>query len=233
MKKAVVLVSGGIDSATCCAFARKQGFELYAMSFSYGQRHSVELDAASRVTSFFAVADHKIVNIDLRAFGGSSLTSSLEVPKNREPDKENEIPNTYVPARNTIFLSFALGWAEVLGCRDIYIGVNAIDYSGYPDCRPEFIAAYEQMANVATKAAVEGSKLTIHTPLLLLTKADIIRAGAAMGINYGITHSCYDPSEDGKACGTCDSCIIRRRGFEEANVPDPTVYVPGPGGHAR
>lgn len=227
MKKAVVLVSGGIDSATCCGFARQDGFELYAMSFSYGQRHSVELEAASKVASFFGIADHKVVNIDLRAFGGSSLTSSLDVPKNREPDKQSEIPNTYVPARNTIFLSFALGWAEVLGCRDIYIGVNAIDYSGYPDCRPEFIAAYEQMANVATKAAVEGSKLKIHTPLLLLTKADIIRTGSAMGIDYGITHSCYDPSADRKACGTCDSCIIRRKGFEDANLPDPTVYVPG------
>jgi 7-cyano-7-deazaguanine synthase len=230
MKKAVVLVSGGIDSATCCGFARQDGFELYAMSFSYGQRHSVELDAASKVASFFGITDHKVVNIDLRAFGGSSLTSSLEVPKNREPEKECEIPNTYVPARNTIFLSFALGWAEVLGCRDIYIGVNVIDYSGYPDCRPEFIAAYEQMANVATKAAVEGSKLKIHTPLLLLTKAAIIRAGSAMGIDYGITHSCYDPSVDGKACSTCDSCIIRRKGFEEANVPDPTVYVSDTGG---
>jgi 7-cyano-7-deazaguanine synthase len=228
MKKAVVLVSGGIDSATCCGFARKEGFELYAMSFAYGQRHSVELDAASRVAAFFKVTDHKVVNIDLRAFGGSSLTSMLEVPKNREPDKESEIPNTYVPARNTIFLSFALGWAEVLGCRDIYIGVNAIDYSGYPDCRPEFIAAYEQMANVATKAAVEGGKLKIHTPLLLLTKAEIIRTGFSMGIDYGITHSCYDPSMDGKACGTCDSCIIRRRGFEEAKVPDPTRYGVGP-----
>lgn len=225
IKKAVVLVSGGIDSATCCGFARQEGFLLYAMSFSYGQRHSVELDAASRVASFFKVADHKVVNIDLRAFGGSSLTSSLEVPKNREPDTESEIPNTYVPARNTIFLSFALGWAEVLGCRDIYIGVNAIDYSGYPDCRPEFIAAYEQMANVATKAAVEGSKLKIHTPLLSLTKAEIIRTGSEMGIDYGITHSCYDPSKDGKACGRCDSCIIRRRGFEEAGVSDPTRYM--------
>jgi 7-cyano-7-deazaguanine synthase len=225
MKKAVVLVSGGIDSATCCGFARQEGFELYVMSFSYGQRHSVELDAARKVASFFAVADQKVVNIDLRAFGGSSLTSSIEVPKNRDLDSDTEIPNTYVPARNTIFLSFALGWAEVLECRDIFIGVNAIDYSGYPDCRPEFIAAFEQMANVATKAAVEGSKLTIHTPLLLLTKADIIRAGTAMGIDYSMTHSCYDPSEDGSACGKCDSCIIRRKGFEDANVADPTRYA--------
>ena len=225
MKKAVVLVSGGIDSATCCGFARQEGFELYTMSFSYGQRHSVELDAARKVASFFAVVDQKVVNIDLRAFGGSSLTSSIEVPKNRDLDSDTEIPNTYVPARNTIFLSFALGWAEVLGCRDIFIGVNAIDYSGYPDCRPEFIAAFEQMANVATKAAVEGSKLTIHTPLLLLTKADIIRAGTAMGIDYSMTHSCYDPSEDGGACGKCDSCIIRRKGFEDANVADPTRYA--------
>lgn len=225
MKKAVVLVSGGIDSATCCAFARKERFELYAMSFSYGQRHSVELEAASRVTSFFKCTEHKVVTIDLRAFGGSSLTSSMDVPKNRDPDSDQSIPNTYVPARNTIFLSFATGWAEVLGCRDIYIGVNAIDYSGYPDCRPEFIAAYEKMANLATKAGIEGNRLTIHTPLLLMTKAEIIRSGAEMGVDYSITHSCYDPSADGKACGRCDSCIIRKKGFEAAGVKDPTIYV--------
>lgn len=225
MKKAVVLVSGGIDSATCCAFARKDGFELYAMSFSYGQRHSVELDAAGKVETFFKCIEHKVVTIDLRAFGGSSLTSSLDVPKNRNTDSDKSIPNTYVPARNTIFLSFATGWAEILGCRDIYIGVNAIDYSGYPDCRPEFIAAYEKMANLATKAGVEGNRLSIHTPLLKMTKAEIIRAGAEMGVDYSITHSCYDPSSDGKACGKCDSCIIRRKGFESAGVKDPTSYA--------
>lgn len=224
MKKAVVLLSGGIDSATCCAFARKDGFELYAMSFSYGQRHSVELESAKRVAGFFSVGDHRIVNIDLRAFGGSSLTDSINVPKNRDIDNVGTIPNTYVPARNTIFLSFALGWAEVLECSDIFIGVNAVDYSGYPDCRPEFIAAYESMANLATKASVEGRTLKIHTPLLFLTKAEIIQAGTTMGINYGITHSCYDPSPDGLACGSCDSCQIRKKGFEEAGVKDPTRY---------
>ena len=224
MKKAIVLVSGGIDSATCCAFARKEGFELYAMSFSYGQRHSVELEAAKKVASSFNAIEHKIVTIDLRAFGGSSLTSVMEVPKNRDIDLQSSIPNTYVPARNTIFLSFAIGWAEVLECRDIFIGVNAIDYSGYPDCRPEFIEAYEQVANLATKAAVEGCRLKIHTPLLMLTKADIIRAGSQMHVDYSITHSCYDPSVNGKACGTCDSCIIRKKGFQDASISDPTIY---------
>ncbi len=224
MKKAIVLVSGGIDSATCCAFARKDGFELYAMSFSYGQRHSIELGAAGKVASFFNVVEQKIVTIDLRAFGGSSLTSLMDVPKNRNIDIEKSIPNTYVPARNTIFLSFAIGWAEVLKCRDIFIGVNAIDYSGYPDCRPEFIAAYEQMANLATKAAIEGDRLNIHTPLLKLSKSEIIKAGSQMNIDYSITHSCYDPSENGNACGTCDSCIIRKKGFEDAELSDPTIY---------
>lgn len=224
MAKAVILVSGGLDSATCCAFAEKQGFELYAMSFSYGQRHSIEIDSAKRVANFFKVSEHRIVTIDLRAFGGSSLTSLTEVPKNRVLD-ENSIPNTYVPARNTIFLSFALGWAEVLGCTDIFIGVNAVDYSGYPDCRPQFISAYERMANLATKSAVEGKKLTIHTPLVNLTKAQIIKAGVEMGVDYGITHSCYDPSPEGLACGMCDSCRIRKRGFEEAGVTDPTRYA--------
>jgi 7-cyano-7-deazaguanine synthase len=228
MKKAVILLSGGIDSATCCAFARKDGFDLYAMSFSYGQRHSIELESARRVAEFFSVKDHRIVNIDLRAFGGSSLTSSMNVPKNRDIDKEDTIPSTYVPARNTIFLSFALGWAEVLECSDIFIGVNAVDYSGYPDCRPEFITAYERMANLATKASVEGRKLKIHTPLLLLSKAEIIKAGTDLGIDYGITHSCYDPTPEGLACGLCDSCQIRRRGFEQAGVEDPTRYSKQP-----
>jgi 7-cyano-7-deazaguanine synthase len=224
MKSAIVLVSGGIDSATCCALARKEGFKIYAMSFAYGQRHTVELDAAKRVVNFFSAEEHRIVTIDLRAFGGSSLTSTTEVPKNRDTDTDTSIPNTYVPARNTIFLSFALGWAEVLGCNDIYIGVNSVDYSGYPDCRPEFIDAYQIMANLATKAGVEGCRLTIHTPLISLTKADIIKQGVAMGIDYGITHSCYDPTPDGFACGTCDSCIIRKKGFVSAGVNDPTQY---------
>jgi len=226
MKKTVVLVSGGIDSATCCAFAKRDGFEIYAMSFSYGQRHSVELDAAKRVAAYFKAADHKIVTIDLRAFGGSSLTSSeMTVPKDRDIHSENDIPNTYVPARNTIFMSFALGWAEVIGSNDLYIGVNAVDYSGYPDCRPEYIDAYSKMANLATKAGVEGGRFTIHTPLLRLTKAEIIRAGISMQTDYSITHSCYDPSPDGKACGKCDSCVLRHKGFVDAGVADPTVYM--------
>jgi len=228
MKKAVILLSGGIDSATCCAFARKGGFDLYAMSFSYGQRHSIELESARRVAGFFSVKDHHIVNIDLRAFGGSSLTSSIDVPKNRNVENEELIPSTYVPARNTIFLSFALGWAEVLKCSDIFIGVNAVDYSGYPDCRPDFIKAYERMANLATKASVEGRKMEIHTPLLFLSKAEIIQAGTEMGINYEITHSCYDPGPEGLACGFCDSCQIRRKGFEQAGLKDPTRYSKQP-----
>ncbi len=225
MKKAVVLLSGGLDSATCCAFARRDGFELYAMSFSYGQRHSVELDAAKRVASFFNVADHKIVTIDLRAFGGSSLTSDvMDVPLNRDIESSGDIPNTYVPARNTIFLSFALGWAEVAGCDDLYIGVNAVDYSGYPDCRPEYIDAFSKVANLATKKGVEGNHFTIHTPLINLTKAEIIKSGIEMGVDYSITHSCYKPSDDGRACGRCDSCVLRHNGFVAAGVADPTVY---------
>ncbi len=240
MKKSVVLVSGGLDSATCCGFARKEGFDIYALSFSYGQRHRVELESARKVASFFKAVEHRVINIDLRAFGGSSLTSDMDVPKNRFPRDENsiskeitsgvqsqtqnDIPNTYVPARNTIFLSYALGWAEVLGCNDIFIGVNAVDYSGYPDCRPQFIDAFQKMANLATKAAVENQKITIHTPLISLTKAQIIKAGISMNIDYSITHSCYDPSPDGLACGSCDSCIIRKRGFQDAGVEDPTHY---------
>lgn len=225
MDKAVVLLSGGLDSATCCGFAKKDGRRIYAMSFSYGQRHSVELDAARRVAAFFNAVEHRIVTIDLRAFGGSSLTSAMDVPKNRNIEKESTIPNTYVPARNTIFLSFALGWAEVLGCTAIYTGVNAVDYSGYPDCRPEYIEAYEKMANLATRAGVEGRRTHIVTPLINLTKAEIVRAGVEMGIDYSITHSCYDPAPSGLACGTCDSCTIRRNGFISAGVEDPTKYV--------
>ena len=226
MTDAIVLLSGGIDSATCCAIAKDEGFALHAMSFSYGQRHSVELEAAKRVAASLAICEHKIVEIDLRAFGGSSLTAPLSVPKNRDlHNQDGEIPLTYVPARNTIFLSFALAWAEVLGSADIFIGVNAVDYSGYPDCRPEYIGAYERMANLATRAGVEGSRLTIHTPLIELTKAAIIKRGAALGVDYGLTHSCYDPSAQGLACGACDSCLIRKKGFTEAKIADPTRYV--------
>jgi queuosine biosynthesis protein QueC len=224
-KKAIVLLSGGLDSTTCCAIAKSKGFDIYAMSFAYGQRHHVELSASKRVAAFFNVKEHRVVTIDLAVFGGSSLTSTLEVPKNRLGKKRSEeIPNTYVPARNTIFLSFALGWAEVLGCSNIFIGVNALDYSGYPDCRPEYITAFQAMANLATKAAVEGHDLFIHTPLINLTKAQIIRLGVGLGVDYFLTHSCYDPSPDGLACGACDSCLLRKKGFEEAGIKDVTKY---------
>jgi 7-cyano-7-deazaguanine synthase len=226
MKKAVLLLSGGIDSATCGAIAKHEGFALYAMSFSYGQRHAIELESAKKVAAHLGVAEHRIVSIDLAAFGGSSLTSSQDIPKNRDLNKgKPTIPSTYVPARNTIFLSFALGWAEVLDAREIFIGVNAIDYSGYPDCRPEFIGAFQRMANLATRAGVEGRHLTLHTPLLKLTKGAIIKKGIALNMDYRLTHSCYDSSPDGAACGQCDSCIIRKKGFEEAEVEDPTRYV--------
>jgi len=229
MKNAVVLLSGGIDSATSAAIAKSEGFGLFGMSFHYGQRHCVELEAARRVAGALDMKTHREVAIDLRAFGGSSLTSSENVPKNRdlESDENASIPNTYVPARNTIFLSFALGWAEILGTGDIFVGVNAVDYSGYPDCRPEYIEAYERMANLATKAAVQGRTFKIHTPLINLTKADIIRKGTELGLDYSITHSCYDPSPEGLACGACDSCRIRKKGFGEAGVPDPTKYRVG------
>ncbi|GFO68556.1 7-cyano-7-deazaguanine synthase [Geomonas limicola] len=224
-KKAVILYSGGLDSTTCLAIAREQGFEPYAISFRYGQRHSHEMEVAKRNARPMGAADHLVVDFDLRKMGGSALTSDLAVPKTGV--EENEIPVTYVPARNTIFLSFALGWAEVLGAFDIFIGVNALDYSGYPDCRPEFIEAYEKMANLATKTGVEGSKLTIHTPLISLTKAEIIKKGLSLGIDYAQTHSCYDPAEDGAACGLCDSCRLRLKGFAEAGVSDPARYVKG------
>jgi len=227
MKKAIILLSGGIDSATCAAIAKHEGYKLYPMSFSYGQRHSVELKAAKKIAAFLKVAEHKIVRIDLRTFGGSSLTSPLPVPKNRDLGRRNEIPSTYVPARNTIFLSYALAWAEVLGIKDIFIGVNAVDYSGYPDCRPEYIKAFRSMANLATKAGVKGCKIVIHTPLIRLTKAEIIKKGHVLGFDYDLTHSCYDPSPDGKACGECDSCLIRKKGFKEARVKDPTKYKKG------
>lgn len=224
-KKAVILYSGGLDSTTCLAIAREQGFDPYAISFRYGQRHSHELEVAKRNARPMGALDHLMVDFDLRKMGGSALTSEMAVPKTGV--EENEIPVTYVPARNTIFLSFALGWAEVLGSFDIFIGVNALDYSGYPDCRPAFIEAYEKMANLATKAGVEGRKMTIHTPLISLTKAEIIKKGLSLGVDYALTHSCYDPAEDGAACGLCDSCRLRLKGFAEAGVADPAPYVKG------
>ncbi|NIQ96484.1 MAG: 7-cyano-7-deazaguanine synthase QueC [Desulfuromonadales bacterium] len=223
-KKAVVLYSGGLDSTTCLAIARDEGFTPYAMSFAYGQRHSIELDKAAEYAPQQGVADHQVVQVDLRKIGGSALTSDIEVPKGRQVD--DAIPVTYVPARNTIFLSFALGWAEVLDCFDIYIGVNALDYSGYPDCRPEYIAAFETMANLATKAGVEGTgRYRIHAPLIDLSKADIIRRGLELGVDYRLTHSCYDPTPEGLACGACDSCRLRLKGFAEAGAEDPVEYV--------
>lgn len=225
-KPAVVLLSGGLDSTTVLAIAKKQGFEPFALSFRYGQRHAVELAAADRVANSIGVSRHVIADIDLRVFGGSSLTSDADVPKHgsvQELDDEG-IPSTYVPARNTIFLSFALAYAETVGAEDIFIGVNALDYSGYPDCRPEYIEAFERMANLATRVGVEGSKLTIHTPLISLTKAEIVRTGTALGVDYGLTSSCYDPSPTGQPCGGCDSCLLRLKGFEEAGVPDPLEY---------
>jgi 7-cyano-7-deazaguanine synthase len=224
MKKEVLLYSGGLDSTTCMAMAKAEGFAPYAMSFAYGQRHSIELEKARRYAPLVGAVEHQLVEIDLRRIGGSALTSELAVPKGGVV--EGEIPVTYVPARNTIFLSFALGWAEVLGAFDIYVGVNALDYSGYPDCRPEYIAAFETLANLATRAGVEGTgRYRIHTPLLRLTKADIIRQGLALGVDYALTHSCYDPSPAGLACGQCDSCLLRLKGFAEAGVKDPVAYV--------
>lgn len=222
-KRAVVLLSGGLDSATVLAIARAQDYEPYALSFAYGQRHVWELEAAKRVASALGAVKHQTITIDLRAFGGSALTDEIEVPKGRTAGEMAEgIPITYVPARNTIFLSFALAWAEVLGSSDIFIGVNALDYSGYPDCRPELIQAFETMANLATKAGVEGRQaLKIHTPLIAMTKADIIRKGLELGVDYGLTSSCYDPSSDGVPCEQCDSCVLREKGFREAGAADP------------
>lgn len=226
MRRAVVLASGGLDSSTTMALAKKQGFDLYALSFDYGQRHRCELEAAKRVARSLDIRHHIVAKIDLRIFGGSALTADIDVPKERAVDRiSSEIPITYVPARNTIFLSFALGWCEVLHAQDIFMGVNAIDYSGYPDCRPEFLEAFEALANLATRAGVEGnSKYRIHAPLLNMSKAQIIRAGAESGLDLSLTHSCYDPSPQGLACGTCDSCILRRRGFKESGIVDPTHY---------
>jgi 7-cyano-7-deazaguanine synthase len=225
-KKAAVLVSGGIDSATTLALAKQQGFEPYALSFDYGQRHAIELEAARRIVQQIGAAQHIIIKIDLRVLGGSALTADIAVPKKREPSKlSSEIPATYVPARNTIFLSFALGWCEVLGAQDIFIGANAVDYSGYPDCRPVYLAEFERLAQLATKEGVEGrAHYRIHAPLIQMTKAEIMRTGSAAGVDFSLTHSCYDPAEDGSACGSCDSCLIRRKGFAEAGLQDPTRY---------
>ena len=224
-KRAVVLLSGGLDSATVLAIAKSQGYEPYALSFSYGQRHIIELQSAARVADSLGVAMHRVAAIDLRVFGGSALTADIEVPKGRDADAMSHgIPITYVPARNTIFLSFALAWAEVLGSSDIFIGVNALDYSGYPDCRPEFIEAFEKMANLATKAGVEGRQaLKIHTPLIAMTKAQIIARGLELGVDYALTSSCYDPSSTGAPCGQCDSCLLRQKGFRENGLEDPLV----------
>jgi 7-cyano-7-deazaguanine synthase len=228
MKKpaAVVLFSGGLDSTTVLAMAKSQGFDCYALSFRYGQRHIHELAAAATIAAAQGVARHVVAQIDLREFGGSALTADIEVPKGRSTsDMSHGIPITYVPARNTVFLSFALAWAETLGSSDIFVGVNALDYSGYPDCRPEYIATYETMANLATKAGIEGTqKLKIHTPLINLTKAQIVQEGQRLGVDYSHTSSCYDPQEDGKPCGGCDSCLLRAKGFAEAGVKDP-LYV--------
>lgn len=222
-KKAVILYSAGLDSTTCLAIAQAEGFTPYAISFDYGQRHSHELELARANAKLLGAVEHLVVAFDLRQVGGSALTSDIAVPKE---GVSSDIPVTYVPARNTIFLSFALGWAEVLGAFDIFIGVNALDYSGYPDCRPEYIEAYQRMANLATKAGVEGTgRFTIHTPLLQLTKAEIIQRGLALGVDYSRTHSCYDPAPDGRSCGRCDSCRLRLKGFAEAGLPDPLPYV--------
>ena len=225
-QKAVVLLSGGIDSTTTLAIAQKTGFETYALSFRYGQRHEIELKSALSIAKNYSVAKHLIVDIDLRLIGGSALTGNIDVPKSRSVgEMGKDIPVTYVPARNTIFLSYALAWAEVIGSSDIFIGVNALDYSGYPDCRPEYIASYEKMANLATKAGVEGNqKLKIHTPLIEMSKAYTIRQGMELGVDYSLTHSCYDPSDEGLACGECDSCLLRLKGFQEAGLSDPIKY---------
>jgi 7-cyano-7-deazaguanine synthase len=222
VNKAVCLLSGGLDSATCLAFARREGYECYALSFDYGQRHRIELEAAAKVAACLGAARHVFAKISLDTFGGSALTADIAVPKTRSLDEmARGIPVTYVPARNTIFLSFALAWAEVLASSDIFIGVNALDYSGYPDCRPEFIEAYQRMANLATKAGVEGhTRLRIHTPLIQLSKAEIVKLGRDLGVPFGLTHSCYDPLPGGRACGECDACLLRRKGFEEAGIED-------------
>jgi 7-cyano-7-deazaguanine synthase len=227
LKKAVILSSGGIDSTTVMAIAGKEGYELYSLSFRYGQRHALELEAARKVSEALGAKSHLVIDLDLGKIGGSALTADIPVPKARsEAEMRQGIPITYVPARNTIFLSYALAWAEVMEAPDIFIGVNAVDYSGYPDCRPEYIRAFEDMANLAVKAAVEGRmRIAIRAPLIRMTKAEIILKGTALGVDYALTHSCYDPTPQGKACGQCDSCLLRRKGFREAGIPDPTPYT--------
>jgi len=230
MKKAVCLLSGGLDSTTTLALAKDEGYQIYAISFRYGQRHLYELNAAKKVAAFLKVKKHLVLDVDLRSIGGSALTDQIDVPKGREENEmAQSIPLTYVPARNTIFLSLALAWAETLQASDLFIGVNALDYSGYPDCRPEYIEAFERMANLATRAGVEGKPFHIHTPLVQLSKAQIIQKAADLKVDFKITHSCYDPSKDGKACGSCDSCLLRKKGFQEAGIPDPTEYTKKPG----
>lgn len=224
-KKAVVLLSGGLDSATVLAMVRDQGYRPFALSFAYGQRHAIELEAATRVAEALGAEEHRTINIDLGVFGGSALTDDIDVPKGRSTEEmERDIPITYVPARNTVFLSYALAWAEVLGAGDIFIGINALDYSGYPDCRPDYIEAFEVMANLATRAGVEGRKTSIHAPLIEMTKGEIIKSGVGLGVDYGLTISCYDPDDAGRACGACDSCTLRRKGFQDSGLPDPTKY---------
>jgi len=222
--KAVVLVSGGLDSTTCLGIAREKGFELYALTFNYGQRHNHELNSSKMIVDFFNIHDHSIIDIDLAKFGGSALTDQIDIPKKRDLSDMAEIPVTYVPARNTVFLSLALAWAEVLGSFDIFIGVNALDYSGYPDCRPEYISSFEKTANLATKASVSGSSFRVHTPLIDMTKSEIIKVGIGLGIDYGLTSSCYDPNQGGNPCGLCDACYLRLKGFKEAGIIDPLNY---------
>lgn len=227
-RNAVVLLSGGLDSTTVLAIAQDEGFDVHALSFGYGQRHSIELDSAREIAARAGLKRHEVVDIDLRAFGGSALTSDIEVPKARSlDDMASDIPVTYVPARNTVFLSFALAFAEVISADDLFIGVNALDYSGYPDCRPEYIEAFRTMANLATKRGVEGHELRIHTPLIDLTKAEIIARGTALGVDYSLTRSCYDPTPAGESCGSCDSCLLRLRGFAENGLADPAPYIGG------
>jgi 7-cyano-7-deazaguanine synthase len=226
MKRAVVLLSGGLDSSTTVAICRNEGYEIYTLSFRYGQRHEREIAAAKKIAIALGVHEHRVAEINLRIFGGSALTDMIDVPKNRaESEIASGVPVTYVPARNTIFLSYALAWAEVLGASDIFIGVNALDYSGYPDCRPEFITAFENLANLATKSGVEGQRFRIHAPLISLSKAEIITRGTQLGVDFSRTHSCYDPTTDGLACGRCDSCQIRLKGFHEAGLQDPIAYA--------
>ena len=222
--KAVVLVSGGLDSTTCLAIAREQNFDLYALTLNYGQRHDHELNSARMIIDFFNIHDHSIIDIDLAQFGGSALTDQIDVPKKRDLSDMDEIPVTYVPARNTVFLSLALAWAEVLGSFDIFIGVNALDYSGYPDCRAEYISSFEKTANLATKAGVSGSSFKIHTPLIDMTKSEIIKVGLDLGVDYSLTSSCYDPDQEGNPCGLCDACYLRLKGFKETGITDPLNY---------